>query len=91
MRRWLHLTRSSVRMLAAALLCLCLLGAGGGDVTQGIIFVGGFLLALVGQGWAGPCRETSTARWTTASNSTVTPAGRSRSSNSGRSGSPWPV
>jgi len=53
MRRWLNLSRSSVRVLAAALLCLCLLGASGGaDVTQGIIFVGGFLLALVGQGWA---------------------------------------
>jgi len=52
-RRFLSAIRTSVRVLAATLLFLCLLGAGGGaDVTQGIIFVGGFLLALMGQGWA---------------------------------------
>ncbi|MCK4299583.1 MAG: hypothetical protein KAX80_08615 [Planctomycetes bacterium] len=52
-RRLLNVTRRSVRVLAAVLLCFCLLGAAGApELTNGIIIAGGFLLALMGQGWA---------------------------------------
>ena len=52
-RRLLTMIRGSVRVLAAVLLCLCLVGAADGpDLTQGIVIAGGFLLALMGQGWA---------------------------------------
>jgi hypothetical protein len=51
--KWLHLTRAVVRTVAGVLLCLCLVGAAGeSDMVQGIIIAGGFLLALVSQGWA---------------------------------------
>jgi len=53
MRRLLDVTRVMVRMVAAVLLSLCLLGAANGsDMAQSIVIAGGFLLALVGQGWA---------------------------------------
>jgi len=53
MAKLLEATRLTVRVLAALLLSLCLLGAANGaEVTQGIAIVGGALLALLGQGWA---------------------------------------
>ena len=53
MRKVLEAIRRAVRLVAALLLCLCLMGAAdGSSLTTAVVIVGGALLALLAQGWA---------------------------------------